>query len=443
MFYQYWGFLAATRESFLNKDNKNIGLLLLINLIVWILPVWDAQRLSSQLKRAAFFPFNNISLFTIQFLSIFLMPTSLLATIVSAITFYPVFYAKFFLAGIFWWAICTLSSILIIFGCINLLKLAVSRQIIAAVIFLLFIYLLVTGNSGWRQLNEAGLFLNEALAGSVLQNTSWINVFLSFLCLFAAFAIAFFASFITFSYPESSLVTSKRVSFLDKLKISSKNGLLIKKDFRFFLSSLIPYLGLLVAAYFAYFLNLSKEDATQSFSFVLSFIFLINAFLAFNFFGYDNASAIDRYILSPINPDLIVKLKNATFLIIMSIQLIIIIPVIVFKFGIIAFIVFLLKFAILSLSYFTWGNFLSIIHPFRFNRFGSVFGIVFPYYSAAALFNTFVLILTDSVSEASLTARLWISVPVFFGTLLIYLFSLYWGNKKIPYRWEEIRTQVS
>ncbi len=97
--------------------------------------------------------------------------------------------------------------------------------------------------------------------------------------------------------------------------------------------------------------------------------FVPNASVAFNCFGLDNRSGLDRYTLLPVNGKEIMLSKNLGFITVIGVQLLLIILPAGWRLGLGVAALGFVQAALLALAYMTWGNWMSVNHPFKMQFF--------------------------------------------------------------------------
>ena len=107
-------------------------------------------------------------------------------------------------------------------------------------------------------------------------------------------------------------------------------------------------------------------------------MFVCNASLAFNLFGLDNRAGIERLKLLPVTGKTILLSKNLAFLMFVSIQVMPLILLAGWRLGLPLGVFGIVEAAALTAMYLTWGNWMSVNHPFKlqFFQFSSSNGVV-------------------------------------------------------------------
>ncbi|MBC8032151.1 MAG: hypothetical protein H7Z16_18855 [Pyrinomonadaceae bacterium] len=153
------------------------------------------------------------------------------------------------------------------------------------------------------------------------------------------------------------------------LTLAGRLGGLVAKDFRYFRRLLDAYLGVAAAVLACLYLTLADEASRGILLSFIVVVFLCNAALAFNNFGLDNRSGLDRYALLPLNGRAILLSKNLAYLMIVGVQLFPILVLAGWRLGLTASAFGLVEAAALAFAYLAWGNWMSINHPLKMQFF--------------------------------------------------------------------------
>jgi hypothetical protein len=227
------------------------------------------------------------------------------------------------------------------------------------------------------------------------------------------------------------------------LSIPGRLGGLVGKDLRHYRRLLDVYLGVLALGAGSFYL-ISVDVASVDLSIIfLMAVLLPNAPLAFNYFGLDNASGLDRYALLPLRGRVILLSKNlayAVFLLVQASPLLILTTV---RLGLEGGVVLLATTVASLCAYLTWGNIMAISHPVKmhFFRFSSstsslidaMAGIMFSSSPAALV----LLLLNTTVNSIALISL----VPVAFGVMCV--LSLLLSERRLAKNWEKLMRAVA
>jgi hypothetical protein len=261
-----------------------------------------------------------------------------------------------------------------------------------------------------------------------------INILFELITLsFAAFVFSFRATL-----KESSQNAARKSTFA--FRFPGRLSGLVAKDLRHFRRLLDIYLGLLAALAGCIYL-LTSEVASLEISIIfLTMIFLPNSPLAFNSFGLDSPSGLDRYRLLPLTGNAVVLSKNLAFAFLVGIQITPVLLLAVWRLGMAAGLGALIAGLSLACAYLTWGNWMSLSHPvkmhfFRFSSssasiFDAIAGIVFASSPGIAI----IYLLHNSIWSVAL-------VPLIFG--IMYVSSLFLASRRFPRKLETIERALA
>src|SRR5205807_1807467 len=167
---------------------------------------------------------------------------------------------------------------------------------------------------------------------------------------------------------EQEVRTRRRIdSFL--LNLPGAAGGFAAKDFRYFRKLLDPYFGVLATIMGCFYLVNSTVPSAAGASVFVIIVFISHAPLAFNSFGLDTRSGLDRYALLPATGATILRGKNLAFLVVIGIQVAPIIGLTCWRLGLSAGALTLLEVASLAGAYLAWGNWMSITLPTKMEFF--------------------------------------------------------------------------
>ena len=185
--------------------------------------------------------------------------------------------------------------------------------------------------------------------------------------LFGIAVLVLFAARWSFSQSLNRTTTQssnrKAPSFL--FQFSFRWSGLAAKDFRYFLRLLDPYFGVLVSALGCLYLISSAAPTATAVLVMILCVFIPCAALAFNSFGLDTRSGIDRYALLPASGTVIIRSKNLAFVIITSAQVLPLILLSGWRLGLLTSFVVLVQAMSLAMAYMSWGNWMSVTLPSR------------------------------------------------------------------------------
>lgn len=352
--------------------------LLLAILLVWMFPLVNSARISISTRKLLHLPLRPIELFCLRLVNLIFPPFSWLIVAGSLGICYPIIRARNPVAGI-------IAAILFI-GFAAFLGLTIAQLLTVSVFRRLFLALLLVSGSfvfyfGFnyglqRVFSIATSLLSAPVTSAAIGARPWLAV-----SELAALTItAFFAAF--WSFKRSLSVTAKprsrRLGVFDRLRVPGAIGSLAAKDFRYFRRLLDPYLGVLAAAVGCLYLLTAEVPSGILFQVFVLGVFVGNAPLAFNSFGLDNRAGLDRLKLMPLTGKTILLGKNAAFLMMAASQLMPLILLGIWRLGFVAGLLGIAEAIAVAAMYLTWGNWMSVNHPFKmqFFQFSSSGGMV-------------------------------------------------------------------
>ncbi len=420
--YRFAILLNQTAKSLSEGKTGDLNLLLGIAFWAWILPAFESQKATAKLADFAFLPLTKNQFSLISLANIFLVPTSIIAIIISLSMIYPLIFSGKFLLTVISLFFYTLFAAFSLTLFVRLLKLRIFR-ILA---FLSVISLAIFSPKFDFELPQ-NFFISNGLWLAILALTAFISAFLT----------------IRKTISISSQ-TSRRISpqFIAKINLPVKFGELIKKDFLAFWKTFDSYISLLISIIYIIIL-FSGELSFFSFSLMISFLIMMCSGLAFNIFGLENTASFQRLSLLPIEPKDLFLAKNKAFAFLIFSQTSFLFPLIFYKFGAIYFFAAILKTAAITLFYMAFGNNLSVRFPFKMSFYEISFGGSFQDMLTAV----FVISLINLVPDFFL-------IPNEVGILLAdfvfvilgwfaYYFSLQRVSVKLPNEWENIGFKLS
>ncbi len=449
--YKYWIFLQEATESIAGLQGKyalsTLSILFFLNMVCWFLPVWSSQQLSSHLKTTKFFPLSFRSLYFVKYITFFLVPAAIFPSILSILSFYPVFHEANFLSAVLYSVAVIIFSISVDFALVNILNLRNGRFLLLVTLILITSGLMLFSTSLTDVAAGVNRLLTCFLSTFLFTQSVFLNLFTA-LCLILIATALSVGSFKLFWEQEiASNRSSRRVRnfrFFEDSRFFIRYGLLLRQDLKVQVrSSFGPYLSVFITIYYAYFLLVSSTDAYMSFNIFLGLIFIPQLQIFYNFFGFEKVSSIERYASFPIKPSELIKLKNLVAIMLSIIILVILLPVIYLKFSFVVAVGFSLKWCLLTMGYLVGGNLLSIYLPFSRRYSGGFPNQLLFSYSGLILITTCILIMIDSLSENSVIKANWINAGTLGIYALFYFISLRWNDRYLNIQWENIRKAVA
>ena len=190
-------------------------------------------------------------------------------------------------------------------------------------------------------------------------------------------------------------------------------GGLAAKDVRYFRRLLDPCFGLLASALCCFYLAGSLAPSASAVWISMVILFIPNAPLAFNSFGLDKRSGMDRYGLLPLSGATIMRSKNLAFVIITSVQVCPIIVLASWRLGLSVGAFGLVEAASLAAAYLAWGNWMSITLPtkMQFFRFAPPGGSL-PELIAGLVFASVPGVLTLYLLQLRADQAIWVNLLI-------------------------------
>jgi hypothetical protein len=221
-------------------------------------------------------------------------------------------------------------------------------------------------------------------------------------------------------------------------------GGLAAKDFRYFRRLLDPYFGLLASALCCFYLVSSDAPSVSVAWVFIVIVFIPNAPLAFNSFGLDTRSGLDRYALLPATGATIMRGKNLAFLILIGIQVCPIILLASWRLGLSVGGLGLVEAASLATAYLAWGNWMSITLPtkMRFFRLAPASGSL-PEIIAGVVFGSLPGVLTVYVLRTKTEGAIWAALLILLLCGVLYLLATIRSGRRFEQQRERILRAIS
>jgi hypothetical protein len=395
--YRFILFLKETATSLAVGRTENLNILLIIVFCGWALPAFESRKLSAKFADISFLPVTKLSFSLIGFANIFLVPTSIIAFVLSFTVIYPLAVSSnltvgfpalvFFSFG----AACSFSL------AAELMKHKTFRVcgFLSAVILAVLYFGLKTDFEFISDYLPNSRFIKTVSGDDYLGHTTHLAVFAktSFLLLSAAL---FFENFEAKQSAERN-----SPNLFSKLTLPMKFGELIKKDFLSAWKMLDCYFSLVITIVCAIFTAFGQMPFV-SFSIALSLSTMMSGNPAFNIFGMETSSSFQRLTLLPMKHKDLFIVKNKGFALLIFSQTFFLFPLILFKLGVICLFAAILKTISIIFLYTASGNNSSIESPFKMNSYEISFGGNIPQVTAWIFFISLVTILPDVlVAESS------------------------------------------
>lgn len=434
--YLYVSILNSTAKSLADGETKDLNLLFGLVFLAWILPVLEGQDISAQTKKFLYLPISKTHFALINLFIVFLLPTSLIAAAVSLAAIYPLAFSKNVFAAIAALLIFVLFSVFAISAFVNLLKMRFFR--VAVFVFSIICFVSVyEAKAGF--LVENAFSPSIIIARSIVSENQSVNILTLMIYVFAAFCLAFFSQ-----RQAIFAQTNRRLhpQFLSRIKLPFKFGELIKKDFLHSWKTLDCWISLLITIFYALLLSIA-DFSFASFSVAISISVMMCGSLAFNIFGLENSSGIERLSLLPIKAEDLMAAKNKAFAAVVFSQTLFLFPLLFYKFGMVLTIISVLKIISIILLYTAWGNRLSIKYPFQMRFYQLSFGGSIPAMLYGVLAISLFIIVPEFATAGNTIIKLMVNVLLIGISFLIYKFALRRTSRKLPENWNDIALKLS
>lgn len=354
--------------------------------VVWLFPLTSATRAGVSSRRVLHLPLTHRELFGVRLLSLLIPPTSWLIVPASLAICYPLAHAPNPAAGIVAGLLFIAMSWQIGVAVAHLLSVAIWRKAFALLSLLTLLSGAVYFRNGFvasdldtvTRFSPAALVLNAGLG-----TQTWTA--LGELALLASLALCI--AFWSFRQSLEVVTTRPRSRIFGSFRLAGRLGGLITKDFRYFRRLLDSYLGVLASVLCCFHLVVSEAPSADLVRIFILLIFLTNCALAFNLFGLDNRSGLQRYTLLPLTGRATLLSKNLALLILVGAQLCPVFLLADWRLGFWETAGSIVQSISLAAAYLAWGNWMSVSHPvklqfFRFSSSGaaladSIGGLIF------------------------------------------------------------------
>jgi hypothetical protein len=369
---KYFQMLQIAATNLTLGNTRLIGSLLIGIFVALLFPLASGTQVGAS-RRLLHMPISHQRLFLVRLLSLLIPPSSWLIVLASLAICYPLAHAPNRIAAIVAGLLFILMSWQIGAALANLLSISLWRKILASLILLL----LTAAGIGFRngvvfsdlevviRFNPALLVVEAAVGKQV-----WIALSELGLLTIVATSVGLWA----FTHAVQAVNTRSAKRFqLSWFRFPGRPGGLVAKDFRYFRRLLDPYFGVLTSAMCCLHLLVAEEPSAAVARILILISFLGNSALAFNLFGLDDRSGLNRYTLLPLSGKATVLSKNLAFAVLVAAQLLPIFVLVSLRLGFGETAGELLEATSGTAAYLAWGNWMSVSHPLKlhFYRFSS------------------------------------------------------------------------
>ena len=343
--------------------------LLFLIFLAWMFPLASNAGTVTSTAKLLHLPLTLRELFAIRFITLLIPPYAWIILGGSLAICYPIVRAPNPLGGVMAALLFIIFSALTGLTIAQLLRISFWRKLFFGVLLasgLLVFYLIPKpGRESLLSLLSAGP--TSLVARAALGKQSWLAV--GELALLAT--IALLAAL--WSFKKSLQVIrgprSQKIAMFNRLRIPGPAGGLAAKDFRYFRRLLDPYLGVLAAAFSGFYLVTADLPSAGVFQVLLLAVIVPNSSLAFNLFGLDNRSGMERLKLMPVTGTTILLGKNLAFLMIVGAQITPLVLLGSWRLGPLIGAIGLVEAMSMTAMFLVWGNWTSVNHPFKMHVF--------------------------------------------------------------------------
>ena len=372
---KYFQTLQIAATDLTRGNTRLIGSLLIGIFFALLFPLASGMDVSV-LRRLLHMPISHQKLFLVRLLSLLIPPSSWLIVLASLAICYPLAHAPNGIPAVVAGLLFLLMSWQIGGAAANLLSISLWRRIFASTSLILLIAAGIGFRDGFAftdlevvtRFNPASLVIAAGFG-----RQAWVAVAALALLTVVATCVGFWA----FKQALLSVNTRPAKRFqLSWLRLPGRLGGLVSKDFRYFRRLLDSYFGVLASASCCLHLLVAADPSADVARILILVIFLGNSAIAFNLFGLDDRSGLDRYTLLPLSGKVTVLSKNLAFSLLVAAQLLPIFALVSLRLGVGETASELLEAVSVTAAYLAWGNWMSVSHPlklqfFRFSSSGS------------------------------------------------------------------------
>ncbi len=412
--------------------------------LVWLFPLATNSRMSIAIRRLLHLPLTLKELFAIRLITLLIPPYTWIIVAGSLGLCYPILRAPHATAGVIAALLFVVFSALTGLTIAQLLQLAFWRKLFLMVALLAGVigFYLSQNNGGgtWQSLSSSTSLLPVTRAALGIQ--PWIAVGV----LALSTTIVFFAAL--WSFRKSLQVTRERraqkITIFNWLRIPGAVGGLAARDFRYFRQLLDPYLGVLATALGCLYLVSAEVPSAGLFQVLLLIVVAPNAPLAFNSFGLDNRTVMERLKLMPVTGRAVLLSKNLAFLMIVAIELTPLILLASWRLGPAMAAIGMVEALSMAAMYMVWGNWMSVNHPLKmhFFQFSSSGGLLVEAIAGLMCGSLPGMIAIYFVQTEGLRA-VWKVGLILFLSIASYLFSVIYVGDRFAEKRERIVSALS
>jgi len=443
IFFKYLRLLGSANIQIAQGDTTLVQSLLAAIFLAWLFLPISIPRADVSFSGLRHLPLSVSDLFGIRIVSLFIRPYSWMTAAGSLAICYPLAHAPRP------WLALSAALLFIPMSCstglamAHLLTIAVWRRIMFAILVLLCataLYVLSGEDAGpfrqWSRVLPTNLVTRAAVGK---------NPTLAMGTLVMLNVLTFAAAWWSF---RQSLVNEPRAGSgrrMDSIlfRLPGAAGGLAAKDVRYFRRLLDPCFGLLASALCCFYLAASRAPSASAVWISIVILFIPNAPLAFNSFGLDKRSGMDRYGLLPLGGATILRSKNLAFVIIASVQVCPIIVLAVWRLGLSVGAFGLVEAASLAAAYLAWGNWMSITLPakMQFFRFAPPGGSL-PELIGGLVFASLPGVLTMYVLQMRAEQAIWVNLLILLLCGILYSLATIRSGRRFEQQREKVAHSI-
>jgi hypothetical protein len=343
--------------------------LLFVIFLVWMFPLASNARSATSTAKLSHLPLTLTELFAIRFITLLIPPYAWIIVGGSLAIGYPIVRAPNPLGGGMAALLFIIFSAFTGLTIAQLLRLSSWRKLFFGVLLSsgLFVFYLTPKPGKAFLLSMLSAGPTSLVTRAALGRQSWLAV--GELALLATIALLT----ALWSFKKSLQVIpgprSQKVTVFNLVRLPGPVGGLAAKDFRYFRRLFDPYLGVLAAAFSCFYLVTAEVPSAGVFQVLLLVVVIPNSSLAFNLFGLDNRSGMERLKLMPVTGKTILLGKNLAFLMIVLVQVTPLLLLGAWRLGAFIATIGFVEVMTMTAMFLVWGNWTSINHPFKMHVF--------------------------------------------------------------------------
>jgi hypothetical protein len=333
-FVRYLQQLPLVAAQMAKGETAKYQTLLLVVFLASAFAVMAETRRSITSRKLLHLPLSTAELFLIRLGSVFCSPMSWIVMAASLTLSYTIVVARHPVAGMIALLLFLVFSLFTGLTITHLLNSSLVRRLLLVVVFAVSVIgaLLWLGKrtellASLRWLSPGYLTAAAAVSQSPLRLLAVLAVIT---------AIAGWLALKTFTLTLQPRQDRRASGFMlfGSLQFPGRFGGLLKKDLRYTTRLLDIYLTLPIVIFFNMYLTSDPVPSVVVLAIIVGFLFLPFAGIAFNCFGLESPSGLDRYILFPLSEKEKLLSKNLSFATLMMGLFLLILPLTIWKLGV-------------------------------------------------------------------------------------------------------------